>query len=209
MKSDVGLRSESPRCTEIPLAARIVLSSKWERYFMDDEIRPILVATDLSSEALSLFEHAAEIAREHNSEIVLVHVIEPLQWGIARWYEPTALLEEYAENARNKLQELERQALTVYPRCRCEIHFGMACQVIADLAKKLRSNLIVISAHPRSGIIRRLLGGLRERLERRASCPVLAVECAGSSKKTAGESGRFNKKGCRRIDRWNKRLCAE
>jgi len=152
---------------------------------MDGEIKRILLATGLSSDSLEAVEYTAGVAREHACEIVLVHVIEPLPRGIARWYEPSRLLEQYAEDARNKLEQFERQALALYPRCRSELHFGVAVQVIADLAKKLEADLIVVSAHQRSGIFDLVLGGLAERLMRRTACPVLAVRWGSGSRNTA------------------------
>jgi nucleotide-binding universal stress UspA family protein len=148
---------------------------------MAEEIRRIVLATSLSSDSLGAVEYIAGLAREHASELVLVHVIEPLPRGIARWYEPSRLLGQYAENARNKLEHFEKQALALYPRCRSELHFGTAAQVIADVAKKLAADLIVVSAHQPTGIFDLVLGGLAERLIRRTACPVLAVRWGGGS----------------------------
>ena len=57
------------------------------------KIERILVPTDFSEHSLAALKYAIELAREHESEVVLVHVVEPLPYGIARWYEPTKLLE--------------------------------------------------------------------------------------------------------------------
>ena len=153
---------------------------------MDGEIRRILLATSLSSDSQCALDYAVGLAREHASEIVLVHVIEPLPCGVARWYEPSRLLEQHAEDARSRLEDFERQALALYPRCRSELHFGAAVQVIADLAKKLDADLIVVSAHRRSEIFDLLLRGLAERLVRRTACPVLTVRWgSGSTRATA------------------------
>jgi nucleotide-binding universal stress UspA family protein len=155
---------------------------------MDGEIRRILLATDLSSDSRSALDYTVSLAGEHTSEIVLVHVIEPLPRGAARWFEPSRLLEQYAEDARNKLQHLERQALALNPRCRSELHFGVASQVIADLAKKLEADLIVVSAQRRMGMFDMVLGDLAGRLVRRTACPVLAVQCRGRSRRATAQS---------------------
>ncbi len=144
---------------------------------MDDvSIGRILVPTDFSSDSLAALEYAASLAREHLSEIVLIHVTEPLPRGVGRWYEPSMLLEQYAEAARVKLEHFERQALARYPHCRSELHFGAVSRVIADMARKLKADLIVLATHPRTGLLDRLLEGLPERLMRTAPCPVLAVQ---------------------------------
>lgn len=143
---------------------------------MDESIERILLPTDFSSDSLAALEYAVALAREHLSEIVLVHVVEPLPRGVARWYDPSKLLEQHAEEARSKLKQFEKQALVLYPRCRSEIHFGTTSRVIADLASMLKANLIVVSTRRRTGIFDRLFEGLPERLVHLASCPVLAVQ---------------------------------
>jgi nucleotide-binding universal stress UspA family protein len=102
---------------------------------MDQEINRILLATDFSTESKTALEFTVGLAREHASEVVLVHVIEPLPHGVARWYEPSTLLERYAEDVRNRLEGFEKQALALYPRCRSELHFGPPSQTISYLAK--------------------------------------------------------------------------
>ena len=144
--------------------------------YMDGNIGRILLPTDFSSASLTALEYAVTLAHEHLSEIVLVHVVEPLPRGIARWYEPSELLEQHAEEARGKLEQFEKQARVLHSRCRSELHFGTASRVLADLASMLKANLIVVSTRRRTGIFDRLLEGLPERLTRLASCPVLAVQ---------------------------------
>ena len=156
--------------------AHIVLSSAYRAHYMDGDIGRILLPTDFSSDSLAALEYAVALAREHLSEIVLVHVVEPLPRGVARWYDPSELLEQHAEEARSKLEQFEKQALVLYPHCRSELHFGTASGVITDLASRLKANLIVVSTRRRTGIFDRLLEGLPERLVRLASCPVLAVQ---------------------------------
>jgi universal stress protein family protein len=59
------------------------------------KIEHILVPVDFSDHSFAALKYAIELAREHTSEVVLVHVVEPLPYGIARFYEPTKLLEQY------------------------------------------------------------------------------------------------------------------
>jgi nucleotide-binding universal stress UspA family protein len=50
--------------------------------------------------------------------------------------------------------------------------------MIADLAKELNANLIVMPSHGRSGVSRLLLGSVAERVLRLANCPVLVLRGA-------------------------------
>ena len=73
------------------------------------KIERILVPTDFSEHSLAASKYAIELAREHESEVVLVHVVEPLPYGVARWYEPTKLLEHYGETASVELKRFENE----------------------------------------------------------------------------------------------------
>jgi len=153
---------------------------------MDDgSIRRILVPTDFSTDSLTAFEYAVSVARKHQAEIILVHVTEPLPRGANHWCESSTLLEQHAEAARAKLECFEKQALARYPRCRSELHFGVVPRVIAEVARKLPVDLIVLAARARTGLLDRLLEGLPEKLMHSAPCPVLAVQVGTATPTTA------------------------
>lgn len=144
------------------------------------KIERILVPTDYSQRSLAGLERAIDLAREHNSDIVLVHVVEPLPYGVGRWSDPTELLEHWAEDARNQLAEFTRRAVTQYPKCTSELHFGILHEVISELAAKRNADLVVVAARSHTGFLERIWGSLAERLVRQAPCPVLAVHADDS-----------------------------
>jgi nucleotide-binding universal stress UspA family protein len=142
---------------------------------MDGYIGRILLPTDFSPESFRALQYAVTLVDPHISEIVLVHVVEPLPRGVSRWSDPSKLLETNRAQAQSKLSEFERNARDLYPHCRSELQVGNPSRVIAELASKLNVDLIVMSAHKRNGILDRLLESLPEKLLRIAPCPVLAV----------------------------------
>jgi len=139
------------------------------------KIERILVPTDFSEHSLAALKYAIELAREHESEVVLVHVVEPLPYGVGRWYEPTKLLEDYGEMASGELERFEKQATQLYPKCRSELHFGVVHEVIGELVIKLKVDLIVMSMRGRTHLVDLLIGGTAEKLLRYAPCPVLRI----------------------------------
>ena len=143
----------------------------------------ILMVTDFSRRSLAALERTIDLAREHDSEIVLVHVIESLPYGIGHPSDPTKLLEHLSEDARNKLAGFAKRALSLYPKCTSELHFGIVHQVISELARKLNADLIVVAARSQRGLLERILGSLAEKLVRQAPCPVLAVQIDGGGEK--------------------------
>lgn len=139
------------------------------------KIERILVPTDFSEHSLAALKYAIELAREHESEVVLVHVVEPLPYGVGRWYEPTKLLEDYGEMASVELERFEKQATQLYPKCRSELHFGVVHEVIGELVSKLKVDLIVMSMRGQTHLLDLLIGGTAEKLLRYAPCPVLRI----------------------------------
>jgi len=143
------------------------------------KIERILVPTDFSQRSLAALERAIDLAREHDSEIMIVHVIEPLPYGVDRWSDSTQLLEHCAEDGRNQLARLTKRAVALYPKCTSEVHFGILHETISELARKLNVDLIVVAARSRHGFFERIRASLAERLLRQAPCPVLAVQVGG------------------------------
>ncbi len=139
------------------------------------KIERILVPTDFSEHSLAALKYAIELAREHESEVVLVHVVEPLPYGVGRWYEPTKLLEDYGEMASGELERFEKQATQLYPKCRSELHFGVVHEVVGELVIKLKVDLIVMSMRGQTHLLDLLIGGNAEKLLRYAPCPVLRI----------------------------------
>lgn len=142
------------------------------------KIKRILVPTDFSEHSLDALKYAIELAREHGSELVLVHIVEPLPYGVARWNEPTKLLEHYREVASSDLESFEKEAKKLYPKCRSELHFGVVHEVLGELVSKLKVDLIVISMRGQTSLIDLLIGGTAEKILRYAPCPVIRLRTA-------------------------------
>ena len=139
------------------------------------KIERIMVPTDFSEHSLAALKYAIELTREHEPEVVLVHVVEPLPYGVTRWSEPTKLLERYAETASGELERFEKEATQLYPKCRSELHFGVVHEVIGELVSKLKVDLIVMSMRGQTHLLDLLIGGIAEKILRYAPCPVLRI----------------------------------
>ncbi len=114
-----------------------------------------------------------ELAREHDSEVVLVHVSSaPLQ--ATSWYEPTKLLERYGEEASGELERFEIEASELYPNA-APTPPGVVYEVIGELVGKLTIDLIVMSIRGQTHLIDLLIGGTAEKLLRYAPCPILRI----------------------------------
>jgi universal stress protein A len=140
------------------------------------QIKRILVPIDFSHSSRKALDYAIDFARHHQAEIILIHVIEPLNYALPRYLpEPTVLLEDQRREASMQLAEFEAKVLKRYPHCRSEVHFGVVYQVIVDVARKLGVDLIIIATHGRTGLAHLLMGSVAEKVLRMAACPVLSV----------------------------------
>jgi universal stress protein A len=146
------------------------------------KIEKIMVPTDFSEHSRVSLKYALDLARDHASEVVLLHVVEPLPYGAARWSDPAKLLEEYAETASGELKGFQEQAMQLYPECRSELHFGVVHEVIGELVRKFKIDLLVISMRGRTNLLDLVIGGTAEKILRYAPCPVLRIRTENGTK---------------------------
>jgi nucleotide-binding universal stress UspA family protein len=151
------------------------------------EIGSILVPTDFSECGNYALSYAASLARNFQSTIICVHVIEPIvpTVGYSGMTEPLPMadiseqLEDSAERELPKLAEcedcagLEIEELIVH---------GEAASEIVRVANERAVDLIVISSHGRTGLGRILFGSTAEAVVRHANCPVLVVKPVSGKK---------------------------
>ncbi len=149
-------------------------ATNWKRAAMP--VRRILVPIDFSPPSLKALDRALDYFGPHRAQITLVHVIEPMSYAVPRFIpEPTLLLEEQRKIAARELGRVQARLARRRIRVRAEIHFGIVHQVIIDVARRNRADLIVISTHGRTGLAHLVMGSVAERVVRGASCPVLTV----------------------------------
>jgi nucleotide-binding universal stress UspA family protein len=137
----------------------------------------IVCATDFSDTAEAAWELAAELARTHQAELVLVHVfIElPVYPEVAVttvqtvWEEQRLWVEQ---QLAERVEAAGRRGLAA----RYLLRTGTAPEEIVQAAVEENADLIVVGTHGRTGINRLVIGSVAERVVRVASCPVLTVK---------------------------------
>ena len=160
----------------IPILAHdwgLRLSSVKTRYKIGktlELIKRILLPTDLSPVSLGALDYAVDLAQPDQAEIVIIFVIEPIQYAF-----PPLLIKQQQKEAAEKLERVAAKVNKRYPNCRTEVHFGVAYQVIVGLARKIKADMIVMSTHGRSALHDLLIGSVAERVVRNSTCPVLMV----------------------------------
>jgi len=140
----------------------------------------ILCPVDFSEPSRTALEHAEQLARTLQAEVVLTHVltpsIHPVAFGalpVAAGSQVEASLLHAAEAAlRSRADELAAQGIT----CTSRVEIGLAAQRIVDCVRELGIDLVVMGTHGHTGLGHALLGSVAERVVRHCPCPVLTVK---------------------------------
>src|SRR5215468_7703254 len=140
-------------------------------------VRKILVPTDFSPPSKKALWCALRIAEVRNSEITLLHVLEPQDpAALAGRPAAAAFSEQELATAEEALRGLADSAKSVIGFGANSIfRNGVATHEIIEAAKELDVDLIVIATHGFTGSKRFALGSTAERVARAATCPVLVV----------------------------------
>lgn len=138
-------------------------------------IRRILHPTDFSPSSDAALRLAAVLAKDHDAQVVLLHVIEPPPVGSSGAVPapPPGLPPSRAEVE----QRLSALAATLPElRTECRVAEGPAADAILEAAQETGCDVIVMGTHGRTGLARLLVGSVAEKVVRRAPCPVLTVK---------------------------------
>jgi nucleotide-binding universal stress UspA family protein len=138
----------------------------------------ILVPTDFSEQAENALKVAAMMAKKHDAEIYLLHMIEiPMQQIdpiSAHSDVPEALF--FMKLAHKKFQDLLAsdylEGLTVYETVKADITFNE----IKDACKEYEVDFIVMGSHGASGLKEMFVGSNAEKVVRTSDVPVLVIK---------------------------------
>ena len=136
----------------------------WER---------ILVAVDGSSYSERAFEKALKLANEHESELIILSVVDyPPEY----FAEAPQVIEKEISKRADYLSKLEEGCMKYGVKARKFLKEGAAEEKIVETAEETSSQLIVLGTYGRKGIKRLLMGSTTERVLSEGICPVLVVK---------------------------------
>ena len=134
--------------------------------------KKILVPTDFSHLSDQAVGVAAALARESSGTLILLHVEEaPVAYGAGEMY--YGIAEPDTAALQKMLQEIR-----VPENVSVERHLaaGEPAGTIVRFAEENAVDLIVLSTHGRTGLVRLLMGSVAEEVVRRAKCLVLTLK---------------------------------
>lgn len=140
----------------------------------------ILVPVDFSECSLEALRYAEQFAAQHGSELIVLHVFEPIAYPTELGYPSLAALPpqaDYERASQTRLDQLQKRIAKSGAKVNVKLRVGQPYFEITAAAQELRADLIIISTHGHTGLKHVFLGSTAERVVRHAECPVLTVRC--------------------------------
>jgi nucleotide-binding universal stress UspA family protein len=134
----------------------------------------ILVPTDGSDGSAHVALQAIDLAKQYDATIHSVYVVSDDLLSRLDIKRHDAIEEE----GRRAVERVASMAHTHGVDTVTELREGDPADSILDYADEIEADLIVAGTHGRSGVERRLIGSVAERLVRHATCPVMTVRLA-------------------------------
>jgi len=142
-------------------------------------IRCIVAATDFSSFSERAVQRAASIAKQHQAELHLLHVVRPLDLYPGLTLGPDEFGHHDQELQQAEQTRLDAMAVSLASQFDIRIHpvtrLGRAHAEIAAYAQEVSADLVVAGARGESTLMDLFLGSTASRLLRVTTCPVLIV----------------------------------
>jgi len=146
-------------------------------------ISRVLVAADGSPSSVAASRYAAHFARQRQCHVTVLHVLEEPSFPM--------FVDQMSEQERKqlhlRLEEAGRAILRLNQQPLAEAgvaaevatRHGRAPDIICEVAREGRYDLIVIGSASRSGLGRVLLGSVSQEVVRNAPCSVLVARVSG------------------------------
>lgn len=135
----------------------------------------ILVPVDFSDCSLEAVEYAAVVAQRHRASLTLLHVLEPVSYGLDFTLLHSGEREGMRERLTARLGEMTQAMAEVKIQADSQVRGGTPFESILDSARTIPADLIVMGTHGRRGLSHALSGSVAEAVLRRSRCPVLTV----------------------------------
>lgn len=146
---------------------------------MTAPIERILVPVDFSGPADAALRYASGLARQLDAVVQILHVYPIPGYVLPDGFVAAGpeVLGDIEARTRDALAHLKAKAEREWGAQRIEIYsaMGLAATEIVRVAEELKSDVICMGAHGRSGLALAVLGSTTDRVIHRAHIPVLTV----------------------------------
>jgi len=133
----------------------------------------ILLATDGSKYSKAASEKAIDFAKSYGGELFVISVVDvPSEF----YAEAPQVVDDMAKKAKEFVADVKKKAETFNIKTSTFTGEGESYEVITGLAKKEKSDVIIMGSHGRTGLKRLLMGSVTEKVIGYSPCPVLVVK---------------------------------
>ena len=146
-------------------------------------MKKILVPTDFSEPAANALNLAAQIAKETDAKIYLLHIIEPIKSYVAAtdgMYIDASVEQKYIDYLRDNAKEQIKKVIqdNNYEDLGIEqlIALGTIFSTVNEHVDRYNIDLLIMGTQGISGLDELLIGSNTEKVVRTAHCPVLTVK---------------------------------
>jgi nucleotide-binding universal stress UspA family protein len=141
-------------------------------------ITHILVPLDFSESSLNALETAIALAKQHNTTITLLNVVDPnfLFEFKGFYYISEKTINSIVEVSARRLSSLAKKVKDEHAlNCTTELKVGPVPQSIIQTALDIDSDLIIMGTHGTSGFREFFIGSSAQKVIKITSCPVLTI----------------------------------
>ncbi len=133
----------------------------------------IVLAYDGSKFSNKALQEAISLAKSSGGSLLILSVVD-----ITDEFESEApgLTDKMTEKLLKSAQKALGKAVASKVKAKVEVHVGDAYEMIVDIAKKKKADVIVMGSHGRTGLTRLLMGSVTSRVIGHAPCSVLVVK---------------------------------
>jgi nucleotide-binding universal stress UspA family protein len=135
----------------------------------------ILVPIDFSDCSIEALEYAALVAQRTKASLLLLHVLEPVSYGLDFTLPHVATREQTKHVITERLSGLAAALTAAHVKSEYLIHGGIPSDSILEVARTEQVNLIVMGTHGRRGLAHAFCGSVAEFILRKSPYPVLTV----------------------------------
>ena len=135
--------------------------------------KSIVLAYDGSKFSNKALQEAINIAKSSGGSLLILSIVD-----ITDEFEAQApgLTDRMTEKLLKLSQKALQKAVTAKVKAKVEVHVGDAYEMIVDISKKKKADIIVMGSHGRTGLTRLLMGSVTSRVIGHAPCSVLVVK---------------------------------
>lgn len=141
----------------------------------------ILVPTDFSGDSDEALKQALELAKQYNSKVYLLHVVQPVTQCAGDYCLDTANLTQIEASDIDHSEKMMQRELDKYRGIQgveviSDIREGDPVDEIIKEQEERDVDLIVMPSHGKTNFLKRLMRGISERIMEEAKSPVLLVK---------------------------------